>query len=75
MVHHRHNLAREGAVTGVIGAVVVAAWFFFIDLAQGRPLATPSVLGEVFVFGSAAPSLAVVNFAAVVASPFTGIWS
>ncbi len=67
MVHHRHNLAREGAVTGVIGAVVVAGWFFLIDIAQGRPLATPSVLGEVFVFGATAPSFTVINLWAVVA--------
>ena len=67
MVHHRHNLAREGAITGLIGALVVAAWFFVIDLSQGRPLATPSVLGQVFVFGSATPSAAVIDVWAVVA--------
>lgn len=67
MVHHRHNLAREGVVTGVIGALVVAAWFFIIDLTQGRPLATPSVLGQVFVFGSATPSFSVIDLWAVTA--------
>jgi hypothetical protein len=67
MVHHRHNLAREGAVTGMIGALVVAAWFFVVDAAMGRPLATPSVLGEVFVFGVTAPSFTVINLWAVVA--------
>ena len=67
MVHHRHNLAREGAVTGLIGALVVAAWFFVIDLAQGHPLATPSVLGQVFVFGTASPSVNVIDVWAVVA--------
>ena len=67
MVHHRHNLAREGTVTGVIGAVIVAGWFFIFDVAAGRPLATPSVLGEVLVFGTATPTVAVVNGWAVVA--------
>lgn len=67
MVHHRHNLPREGAVTGILGAVIVAGWFFIIDVAQGRPLATPSALGEVFVFGSSTPSLTVINLWAVVA--------
>ena len=67
MVHHRHNLAREGAVTGIIGALVVATWFFVLDLKAGHPLATPSVLGEVFVFGLADPSFTVINSWAVVA--------
>ncbi len=67
MVHHRHSLAREGAVTGVIGALVVAAWFFIIDVAHGHPFATPSALGEVFVFGSTAPSLTVIDPWAVAA--------
>lgn len=67
MVHHRHNLAREGAVTGIIGALVVAAWFFVIDVSHGHALATPSVLGQVFVFGSATPSFTVIDLWAVVA--------
>lgn len=67
MLRHKHNLAREGAVTGLIGAMVVAAWFFLIDLSQGRPLATPHILGEVFVFGSASPTYLVINYWAVVA--------
>jgi hypothetical protein len=67
MVHHRHNLAREGAITGVIGAVVVATWFFILDVVAGHPLATPSVLGEVVVFGTATPSFTVINSWAVVA--------
>lgn len=67
MVHHRHNLAREGTITGVIGALVVAAWFFIIDVAQGHALATPSVLGEVVVFGNTTPSFAVIDLWAVVA--------
>jgi hypothetical protein len=67
MVHHRHNLAREGAVTGILGALTVAAWFFIIDVMQGRPLATPNVLGEVFVFGISTPSYTVINPWAVIA--------
>ena len=67
MLKHKHNLAREGAVTGVIGASVVALWFFVIDVMAGHPLATPNVLGEVFVFGTAEPSVSVINLWAVVA--------
>jgi hypothetical protein len=39
----------EGVVVGLIGAAVVALFYFGIDLAQGQPMMTPSVLGEVFV--------------------------
>lgn len=40
---------REGIVTGLIGAVVVALFFLGVDLIRGVPGLTPSVLGEVFV--------------------------
>lgn len=40
---------REGIVTGLIGASVVALFFLGVDLIRGVPLLTPSVLGETFV--------------------------
>lgn len=40
---------REGVVTGLIGAAVVALFYLGIDLIRGVPGLTPSVLGEVFV--------------------------
>jgi hypothetical protein len=40
---------REGIVTGMIGAAVVALFFLGVDLIRGVPGLTPSVLGEVFV--------------------------
>ena len=46
----KHNLLREGIITGFIGAFVVVAWFLVTDLLQGRPLATPSVLGQVVLY-------------------------
>jgi hypothetical protein len=39
------RIYHEGIVAGVIGAATVALWFFLIDLVQGRPLYTPTVLG------------------------------
>ena len=36
---------REGIVAGVIGAAVIALWFFVLDIFSGRPFYTPSVLG------------------------------
>jgi hypothetical protein len=57
----------EGTYAGAIGAVCVALWFFVIDLLQGHPLRTPSVLGQVLLFGREHPNLGQVDFGAVVA--------
>ena len=51
----KHDLLREGILTGVIGAVIVAGWFLVTDLLQGRPLSTPSVLGQVILYGITDP--------------------
>lgn len=51
----KHNLLREGIITGFIGALVVAGWFLVTDVLQGRPLATPSVLGQVILYGTTEP--------------------
>ena len=59
----KHDLLREGILTGTIGAVVVAGWFLVTDLLQGRPLSTPSVLGQVILYGITDP---------VVSPPVTG---
>ena len=40
----RHPL-REGVVAGLLGAASVAAWFFVLDVVNGRPFFTPAVLG------------------------------
>jgi hypothetical protein len=44
----------DGVITGAIGAVLVAAWFFALDLARGRPLFTPALLGTLFLHGAGA---------------------
>lgn len=54
---NKHNLLREGIITGLIGAMVVAGWFLITDVAQGRPLSTPSVLGQVILYGIREPVL------------------
>ena len=58
MSRHHHSLVREGFVSGIIGAAAVAVWFLISDLLQGRPLSTPSVLGQVVLFGNSTPSVA-----------------
>jgi hypothetical protein len=36
---------QDGIVAGILGALTVALWFLVVDVAQGRPLYTPTVLG------------------------------
>ncbi len=47
-------VVREGVVAGIIGAVVVAAWFFVMDLAAGEAFRTPLALGRAIIDGDAA---------------------
>lgn len=51
----QHDLLREGIITGAIGAIAVAGWFLVTDLIQGRPLSTPSILGQVILYGITTP--------------------
>jgi len=44
-------------MTGAVGAAVVAVWFLITDTLQGRPLSTPSVLGQVILYGNTSPSI------------------
>ena len=39
------RLYQEGMIAGVLAAAAVAIWFFIVDLVNGRPLYTPTVLG------------------------------
>jgi len=39
-------ILKEGLVAGLIGAVIVAAWFLAYDLAMGDAFKTPLLLGE-----------------------------
>jgi hypothetical protein len=50
----QHSTVREGTITGVIGAIIVAIWYFIVDTAGGRPLHTPNVLGKIFLRGDLA---------------------
>ena len=42
----------EGIYTGLVGAAVVAVWFFVVDVAGGRPLHTPAALGSALFLGA-----------------------
>jgi hypothetical protein len=50
------SVLREGIVAGVIGAAVVAIWFFVFDLLRGRPFLTPTLLGSFVFFGVDTPA-------------------
>ena len=51
------RLYQEGLIAGLVGAATVALWFLIIDVIQGRPLYTPTVLGAaLFSRGAGLPS-------------------
>lgn len=70
MVRHHHSLLKEGTIVGVLGATTVALWFLLLDFAAGRPFHTPSILGQVVLFGRLAPEATTVVPSAVVAYSF-----
>ena len=51
------SVLREGIVAGLIGAAVVAIWFFVFDLLRGRPFLTPSLLGSLVFLGVNTPTV------------------
>lgn len=67
MARHHHELFREGLFTGLVGAAAVAGWFLLTDLAQGRPLSTPSILGQVILYGITAPAVTPVQTGPLIA--------
>lgn len=57
MYAQEHSTIREGVITGVIGAVIVAVWYLIVDTAGGQPLHTPNVLGKIFFRGDLTPGV------------------
>ncbi len=62
----QHEIVREGAVAGLVGAVAVAVWFLVLDLVQGRPLFTPGALGSALFLGATDLAMVEVTFWTVV---------
>jgi hypothetical protein len=56
---HSHALVH-GAVGGLAAGVVVALWFFVVDLAAGQPFATPARLATAIIGSEHAPGLRLV---------------
>jgi hypothetical protein len=55
MTGGERSVLREGIVAGLIGAAVVAVWFFVFDLVRGRPFLTPGLLGAYVFYGVNTP--------------------
>jgi hypothetical protein len=60
------RIAREGLVSGLLGAAAVAVWFLLYDLAAGVPLRTPALLDAVLFHGLRDPSALVITMPRVV---------
>lgn len=60
------STVREGLITGLLGALIVAAWYFAVDLGRGDVFYTPNVMGQVFVQGDTVPTVRTVTSQAVV---------
>jgi len=65
------GILEDGFVSGVIGALSVAAFFFVVDLAAGRPFFTPTLLGSVLFLGEGVESVSTVQAPMVMA--YTGL--
>ncbi len=55
MAEREHSVVGEGLLTGIIGALLVATWYFVFDMAANRPFFTPNVLGKIFFRGDVNP--------------------
>jgi len=55
MAREQTSVLREGVVAGCLGAAVVAVWFLLFDLARGKPLMTPALLGAAVFYGVNTP--------------------
>ena len=55
------RIAREGLVSGLLGAAAVAVWFLLYDVAAGVPLRTPALLDAVLFHGLRDPSALVIT--------------
>lgn len=49
MDQSKSRVVFDGAVAGLLGALVIAAWFLFFDAARGEPMATPSLLASAII--------------------------
>ena len=65
MLDNSHSLMAEGTDVGIIGGLAVAVWFLILDTIAGHPFQTPSLLGQVVLFGDARPDTGELVFGAI----------
>ena len=67
-----HSVVREGFIAGIVGAAIVAVWYFVVDLAAGAPLRTPQMIGQLLLHGNGGFDRAISPGAVLVATVFHG---
>ncbi|HEY7482520.1 MAG TPA: hypothetical protein VH680_18545 [Gemmatimonadales bacterium] len=65
MAERSHSITSEGTDVGIIGGLAVAIWFLILDVIAGRPLMTPSLLGQVVLMGDSTPDTGNIVFGAI----------
>lgn len=65
MLDKSHSVIAEGTDVGIIGGLAVAIWFLILDTIAGHPFQTPSLLGQVVLFGDAQPETEQLVFGAI----------
>jgi hypothetical protein len=65
MAERSHSIGAEGTDVGIIGGLAVAIWFLILDSIAGRPLLTPSLLGQVVLMGDSTPDTSNIVFVAI----------
>jgi hypothetical protein len=61
------GVLREGIISGIICAVIVAGWFLVADFIAGQPFRTPALLGAIIFNGLSQPGPVTVSLAVVLA--------
>lgn len=64
-------VVREGVMAGLLGAIIVAAWFLVSDFIGGHPFRTPAQLGAIIFAGMSRPPTFAVTAAMVLG--YTGL--
>jgi hypothetical protein len=58
---HTAAFRRQGALAGLFGASLLAAWFLYLDALQGKPLFTPTLLARALLWGDGAQAQTLVG--------------
>ena len=65
MLDTNHSVMAEGTDVGILGGLAVATWFLLLDTIAGHPFQTPSLLGQVVLFGDSTPDTSHLVFGAI----------